>query len=191
MSGLLKERYFAERFTIIRVIVAMGPTLAVTDRAGSGLCLGLVTFGTLTASLLVILAVRSLVPVKLRGFLLTITVVTLAAVAGMLLQVAAPDCYARLSLLLPLVAVNCLILHRWEAAFAAVFPGANLRQGIEAGLVYTAALVVLGIVREFLSLGSVFGRQIIVSGILVLPPAIFIVFGLLLFGINLLTGKAG
>ncbi|MGI5839173.1 MAG: Rnf-Nqr domain containing protein [bacterium] len=189
MQEVSRERYFADRSAIIRVVVAIGPTLAITDKASSGLCIGLFTLSALLAAMLVITGVRNFIPAKLRGVLLTLTVVTLTLIAGMLLEVYSPDCFAEVSLLLPLLAVNCLILHRWDLFFAADSVWPQLRQAGISGIIYAAVLVLLGAVREFLGLGTVLGRQVLPAGLLILPPAIFVVFGLLLFALNLLTGK--
>ena len=83
--------------------------------------------------------------------------------AGIVLQAYLPDLAASLGVFIPLIVVNCIILGRAEA-FASknrVWP--SFLDGLFQGIGYTAALVVMCVIREFLGSGT-FGGGILNGG---------------------------
>ena len=95
---------------------------------------------------------------------------------------APPAVYQALGIFLPLITVNCIVLGRAEA-FASkngVLPSAF--DGLVMGLGYTAALLVLAMIRELFGQGSLFGIDVFGSGyspvlMMILPSGAFIVLG--------------
>jgi electron transport complex protein RnfE len=91
--------------------------------------------------------------------------------------------------------VNCIILGRAEAFACKNSPLASIFDGIGMGIGFTMALTLLGIVREILGAGSVFGFVLLpeTTNILlfVLPPGAFITLGLLVAIINRLRNAKG
>ena len=75
----------------------------------------------------------------------------------MLLKAYVPALNASLGMFIPLIVVNCIILGRAEAYASKNNPIASLFDGLGMGLGFTLALSVLGIVRELLGSGSIFG----------------------------------
>jgi electron transport complex protein RnfE len=98
-----------------------------------------------------------------------------------------------LGLFIPLIVVNCIVLGRAEA-FASknrVIP--SLMDGLGMGLGFTLALTLLGILRELLGTGKVFGIAVYPehcgSLLFILAPGGFIVLGYLIALINQLKTK--
>ena len=95
---------------------------------------------------------------------------------------------ASLGLFIPLIVVNCIILGRAEAFACKNNPVASIFDGIGIGLGFTFALTLLGMVRELLGAGSLFGFTLLpeVSNILVfvLPPGAFITLGYIIAIVN-------
>ena len=93
-----------------------------------------------------------------------------------------------LGLFIPLIVVNCVILGRAEAFACKNTPVASIFDGIGIGLGFTFALTLLGIVRELLGSGSIFGVALLpeTTNILlfVLPPGAFISLGYLIAIVN-------
>ena len=90
--------------------------------------------------------------------------------------------------------MNCIILGRAEmfANKNRVLP--SIVDGLGMGVGFTATLLLMGIIRELLGSGTVFGLPIL-SGfmdpiiIFILPPGGFFVFGLLIALANRLSGE--
>ena len=85
---------------------------------------------------------------------------------------------------LPLIVVNCIILGRAEmyASKNKVLP--SIVDGLGMGVGFTATLLCMGIIRELLGAGTVFGLPILSNFmepiiIFLLPPGGFFVFGML------------
>ena len=95
---------------------------------------------------------------------------------------------------LPLIVVNCIILGRAEmyASKHSVLP--SVLDGLGMGVGFTAAMLAMGIIREFFGTGAVFGVPIfqgVIDPIIVfiLPPGGFFVFGMLIALANKLSGS--
>ena len=86
--------------------------------------------------------------------------------------------------------VNCIILGRAEAFASRNKPLPSLFDGVGMGLGFTAALVVIGLVREFLGAGTAFGLQILSPevftplGIFVRAPGAFLVLAIVVAVMN-------
>jgi electron transport complex protein RnfE len=109
------------------------------------------------------------------------------------MQAYLPSLYESLGLFIPLIVVNCLILGRAEAFASKNNVVNSMFDGIGMGLGFTLGLTVLGIVREVLGSGSIFGMKFIgdADGILifVLAPGAFIALGYLIAIVNKLKSK--
>ena len=109
------------------------------------------------------------------------------------MQAYLPSLYESLGLFIPLIVVNCLILGRAEAFASRNTPLNSIFDGIGMGLGFTLGLTILGLIREMLGSGSVFGYKFIgdADGILVfvLAPGAFIVLGYLIAIVNRLKSK--
>ena len=84
--------------------------------------------------------------------------------------------------------MNCVILGRAEAFACKNNPVASLFDGLGIGLGFTIALTLLGIVREVLGAGSVFGFGLLPETynilLFILPPGAFITLGFLIAIVN-------
>ncbi len=182
-------RLFNTKYAV-RVVLAMSPTLAVTNDALSGLSLGLAAALVLTGTTLVIAAVRSFLPERLRTAVYVLTVATFTSMTGMLAQAYFPVLYDRTGRLWPLLVVSCLVLLRGESVYSNPFPLANLTAGWEISFDFILAMAGLGALRELLDQGTLLGWPVLAAGIAALPAATFILLGLLLFGFNLMTSRS-
>lgn len=95
-----------------------------------------------------------------------------------------PGLYKSLGLYIPLIVVNCIILGRAEsyASKNPVLP--SIFDGIGMGLGFTVGLTAIGIVRELLGAGEVFGIRVMPQSyepltIFVLAPGAFFVLACL------------
>ena len=169
------------------LILGMCPTLATTSSAINGLSMGLATLFVLILSNIVISAIAPAVPDKVHIPVYIVVIATFVTVLQLLMQAYVPAVYATLGLFIPLIVVNSIVLGRAEA-----FANKNgiidsALDGLGVGLGFTVSLTVIGLVREILGNGSVFGFKFIDGdGILafIMAPGAFLVLGYLMVLFN-------
>ena len=165
----------------------MCPTLATTTSAVNGLEMGLATLFVLVLSNIVISLLAPVVPDKVHIPVYIVVIATFVTVLQFIMQAYTPDAYKTLGLFIPLIVVNCIVLGRAEAFANKHGVLESLLDGLGVGLGFTVSLTVIGIVREILGSGSVFGWKFISGdGILafVMAPGAFLVLGYLMVLFN-------
>jgi electron transport complex protein RnfE len=174
------------------LVLGMCPTLATTTSAMNGLEMGLATMFVLILSNIVISLIAPIVPDKVHIPVYIVVIATFVTVLQLLMQAFVPDVYKTLGLFIPLIVVNCIILGRAEAFANKNGVWDSALDGIGIGLGFTLSLTVIGIVREILGSGAVFGWKFISGdGMLafVMAPGAFLVLGYLLVLVNKLAKK--
>ncbi|MBO4917165.1 MAG: electron transport complex subunit E [Bacteroidales bacterium] len=169
------------------LVLGMCPTLATTTSAINGLEMGLATLFVLVLSNIVISLIAPMVPDKVHIPVYIVVIATFVTVLQFIMQAYTPDAYKTLGLFIPLIVVNCIVLGRAEAFANKHGVLDSLLDGIGVGLGFTVSLTVIGIVREILGSGSVFGWKFIPGdGILafVMAPGAFLVLGYLMVLFN-------
>ena len=186
-NGLLKEN------PSLRLVLGTCPTLAITTMASNGLGMGLAATFVLIGSNVAVSALRKVIPDKVRLPAFITIIASFVTVLMMAVKAFLPDLDQALGVYLPLIVVNCIILGRAEA-FASKNPvGLSALDGLGMGAGFTAALVLMGGIREFLGNGTLFGWPegglIPPITIFVLPAGGFFVFGMLIWLTNRLSKK--
>ena len=177
INGIVKEN------PTFVMMLGMCPTLAVTSSAMNGLGMGLSTTVVLILSNMLISALRKIIPDKVRIPAFIVIVASFVTIVQLLLQAYIPFLYSALGVYIPLIVVNCIILGRAEA-YASKNPVlASAFDGIGMGLGFSIALTVIGICREILGSGAIFGFQFIPEtfhiSIFVMAPGAFFVLAAL------------
>ena len=189
--GLIAKGILKENPTFV-LVLGMCPTLATTTSAMNGLEMGLATMFVLILSNIVISLISPLVPDKVHIPVYIVVIATFVTVLQLLMQAFVPEVYETLGLFIPLIVVNCIVLGRAEAFANKNSVGDSALDGIGIGIGFTLSLTVIGIVREILGSGSVFGWKFIAGdGILafVMAPGAFIVLGYLMVLFNKLARR--
>ena len=174
------------------LVLGMCPTLATTTSAINGLEMVLATLFVLVLSNIAISLVAPAVPDKVRIPVYIVVIATFVTVLQLLMQAYVPSVYDTLGLFIPLIVVNCIVLGRAEAFANKNSVGASALDGLGVGLGFTLSLTVIGVVREILGSGSVFGWKFIPGdGILafVMAPGAFIALGYLMVLFNKYLAK--
>ncbi len=155
--------------------------------------MGLATLFVLVCSNVVISLVRNLIPDKVRIPAYIVIIASFVTMLQMVMQAWLPALYASLGIFIPLIVVNCILLGRAEAFASKNNPALSAVDGLGVGLGFTAALTLLGAVRELLGTGAVFGARVYPedfgSLIFVLAPGAFIALGFLIALFNRLTSR--
>ena len=177
-NGLVKEN------PTFVLMLGMCPTLAVTTSAINGVGMGLTTTVVLVMSNMLISMLRKIIPDSVRMPAFIVVVASFVTIVQFLLEGFIPSLYDSLGLYIPLIVVNCIILGRAEsyASKNPVLP--SIFDGIGMGLGFTIGLTSIGIIREVIGAGQIFGKQIMPSSyepvtiFILAPGAFFVLAGL-------------
>lgn len=177
-NGIIKENP-----TLI-LMLGMCPTLAVTTSAMNGLGMGLSTTIVLVMSNMMISLLRKIIPDGVRMPAFIVVVASFVTMIQFLMEGFTSDLYDSLGLYIPLIVVNCIILGRAEsyASKNPVIP--SIFDGIGMGLGFTIGLTSIGLVRELIGSGKIFGLAVLPASyepvsIFVMAPGAFFVLALL------------
>lgn len=187
LNGIVKEN------PTFVLLLGMCPTLATTSSAANGMGMGIATMFVLICSNVFISLLKNLIPDGVRIPCYIVVIASFVTVLQMLMQAYVPDLYKTLGIFIPLIVVNCIILGRAEAFAAKNNVLASLCDGIGIGLGFTIALTLLGLIREFLGKGSLFGYAVLPEStnmlVFVLAPGAFITLGLLIAIVNSIKNR--
>ena len=185
-----------DEIPLFRLVLGLCPALAVTTTMENGLGMGLAATFVLVCSNILISALRKVIPAEVRVACYIVIIASFVVCVEMITKAYFFTLSESLGLFIPLIVVNCIILGRAEA-FArkkGILP--SLADGLGMGLGFTAALTVLGGIREILgagTLGLIFGDRVFMTqpfGFLQQAPGAFVALGLLLGLMNVL-GRLG
>ncbi|MCQ2182929.1 MAG: electron transport complex subunit E [Bacteroidales bacterium] len=189
--ALITKGFVKDNPTFV-LVLGMCPTLATTSSALNGLEMGIATMFVLILSNIFISLIAPVVPDKVRIPVYIVVIATFVTVLQLVMQAFVPDVYETLGLFIPLIVVNCIVLGRAEAFANKNSVLDSALDGIGIGLGFTMSLTVIGIVREILGSGSVFGWKFMpADGALafVMAPGAFLVLGYLMVLFNKFLAK--
>ena len=186
MKGIWERLYngiVKENPTFV-LMLGMCPTLAVTTSAKNGIGMGLATMVVLIMSNLMISLLRKIIPDAVRVPVYITIIASFVTVIEMVMHAYVKDLYDSLGIYIPLIVVNCIILGRAEAYANKNTPILSMFDGVGIGLGFTIGLTLIGIVRELLGNGTVFGLQIMPKSyepiaIFIMAPGAFFVLAML------------
>lgn len=189
--NIFTKGFFKENPTFV-LLLGMCPTLATTTSAINGLSMGLATLFVLVLSNIAISAIAPVVPDKVHIPVYIVVIATFVTILQFAMQAYTPAMYTTLGLFIPLIVVNCIVLGRAEAFASKNGILDSALDGFGIGLGFTLSLTILGIVREILGSGSVFGYRFITGdGVLVfvMAPGAFLALGYLMVLFNKIAKK--
>jgi electron transport complex protein RnfE len=180
-QGIVREN------PVLRLMIGLCPVLAVSNNAINALGMSIAVAFVLIGSNLVVALIRKVTPDEIRIPIFIIIISTYV------MQAYTPALYQALGVFVPLIVVNCIILGRAEA-FAYKNPVLNsVLDGAGMSLGFTLALVSIGVIREVLGAGSLFGFPLfderIAATIMILPPGAFITIGCIMAFLNKMENK--
>ena len=182
-------------------LLGMCSTMAITTTLFNGIGMGLSVTLILICSNVLISALRKVIPSQIRIAAYIVIIAGFVTVVDLALQAFLPDLSENLGVFIPLIVVNCIILGRAEAFASKNGVLASAVDGLCQGIGYTAALVVVCVIRELLGAGT-FGGGILNGGEgirvipegypamqLVMPVGGFLVLGFVIAGSQWLMRK--
>ena len=188
IKGLWREN------PVFVAVLGMCPSLAVTNTSINALAMGLATTFVLICSSILVSLLRKAIPKQVRITAYIVIIATFVTVIDFLLAAFFPDIHKALGAFIALIVVNCLILGRQESFASKNKPGLAIMDaaGMSAG--FTFALLCIGVIREILGSGSLFGFSLFGDNfepwiVMILPPGGFFALGFLLLIFNWFTNK--
>ena len=169
---------------VLSQLLGMCSTMAITTTLFNGIGMGLSVTIILICSNMVISLLRKVIPDKIRIAAYIVIIAGFVTMVDLLLKAYVPALSESLGVFIPLIVVNCIILGRAEAFASKHGVLASAADGLTQGIGYTAALVVMCVIREFLGSGT-FGKGVFgegsfgaADGIRILPeqyPALLVI----------------
>jgi electron transport complex protein RnfE len=175
-------------------VLGMCPALAVSNTAINALTMGLATAFVLLMSGLSVSALRTFIPREARIVCFICIIASFVTAVDYVIQAISIELSQSLGAFIALIVVNCLILGRSEAFASKNGPLRSAVDALGMGAGFTVALLSIGVVRELLGNGSVFGIGVFPDSfqtwtIMVLPSGGFFAMALWLLLFNRLRER--
>ena len=189
-----KRNMFTEN-QVLRAILGICSSLAVTNTMRNSLVMGLGLSFVTGLSSLTLSALRSVIPHRVRMLVQTLVISAYVIFVDLLLKAYLPDISKQLGPYVGLIITNCIIMGRAEAYAQSNPPLPAMFDGFFAGLGYAMILLMISFIRELLGFGSLFGFQVIHTApenlwtIMIMPPAAFFIIGSMIWYISARAAK--
>jgi len=175
-------------------ILGICSALAVTTTLAASLIMCLALTSVLALSNSSISMIRNHVPTNVRIIIQMTIIASLVILVDQILKAYAYEISKSLSVFVGLIITNCIVLGRAEA-FAMKSPVAeSFLDGLGNGLGYSLVLIVVGTIRELFGSGTLLGYPVLPliseggwyqpNGLLLLPPSAFFIIGLMIWVIR-------
>jgi len=188
INGILPEN------PVLRLVLGICPTLAVTSTVKGAVTMGLAaTFVLFCSNFFVSLLKRFLQP-HLRILVFTIIIAMFVTIVDMFLKAYVYEMSRQLGPYIPLIIVNCIIIARAEACASKSKLLPSLADALGMGLGFTLALCILATVREILADGTWLNMRVMWDSftpwtIMKLAPGAFLTFGIVVGTNNFIRRK--
>ena len=175
-------------------VLGLCPALAVSNTAINALTMGLATTFVLLMSAISVSSLRSFIPREARIVSFICIIASFVTVVDYLIQAISFELARSLGAFIALIVVNCLILGRAEAFASKNTLGRSVLDALGMGVGFTVALLWIGVVREILGSGSLFGVALLPDTfqtwtIMVLPSGGFFAMAMWLLLVNWLNER--
>lgn len=168
-------------------ILGICSALAVTTTLAASLIMCLALTSVLALSNASISMIRRHVPTNVRIIVQMTIIASLVILADQILKAYVYEISKTLSVFVGLIITNCIVLGRAEAYAMKNPPGPSFLDGLGNGLGYSFVLIVVGSVRELFGSGTLLGYPLLplvsdggwyqANGLLLLPPSAFFIIG--------------
>jgi electron transport complex protein RnfE len=160
------------------MLLGLCPVLAVTNTATNALAMGLATLFVLLCSGVLVSLLRKVIPKQVRIACYIIIIATFVTIVDYAIQAISLDLHRALGAFIQLIVVNCVILGRAESYASKNTVTNAFVNALGMGVGFTLALLCLGVVREILGFGTLFGFELFGASfqpwaVFALPPGGF------------------
>ena len=179
--GILREN------PIFKLALSMCPAVGISTTVMNGLMLGIAVLFVQVFSSVTISLFKNVIHPRIRIPTYTLTIATWVTVIDLVLAAYLPEAYAKMGIFVKLIVAFAIITMRLEM-FACKEPVKDsFWDGLGMGLGFMVGMMVIGLVRELLGSGAIFGYDVLGFKPLlffILPSAGFFVVGLMMAFFN-------
>jgi len=168
-------------------VLGICSALAVTTKMSTVVTMSLALIFVTALSNFSISLLRKQIPSSIRLIVQMTIIATLVILVDQFLKAYAYNISKQLSVFVGLIITNCIVLGRAEGFAMKNPPGWSFLDGIGNGLGYSFILVTVGVLRELLGSGKLFGHNILTpvteggwyqpNGLMLLAPSAFFIIG--------------
>jgi len=172
-------------------VLGICSALAVTSSLQVALVMSIAVTLVTAFSSMFISMMRNHIPGSIRIIVQMVVIASLVILVDQVLKAYAFEISKTLSVFVGLIITNCIVMGRAEAFAMKNPPIDSFIDGIGNGLGYGLILMMVGVIRELLGSGSLFGITIletvnnggwyVPNGLLLLPPSAFFIIGLIIW----------
>jgi electron transport complex protein RnfE len=183
---IIKNGIFGEN-PVFRLALSLCPAVAVTSGVKNGFLMGVAVLFVMTMVNATVSILRNFINPKVRIPSYMFIIATWVTVTDLVMAAYARDVYRQMGLYIMLIVAFAIVLSRAEmfASRNKLLP--SIVDGAAMGFGFLVALVLLGIFREFLGKGSLWGYKIIDAKpllIMIMPTGGFFAMGLMMGWLN-------
>lgn len=170
---------------VLRQILGICSSLAVTNLVANSLVMGLGLVFTTALSSFALSAMRNVIPRRIRMIVQVLVIAFFVILVDIYIKATMPSISKALGPYVGLIITNCIIMGRAEAYAAKNPPLPAMLDGLFAGVGYTFVLLIISSFREILGFGTILGINVNFGfetwTIMVMPPAAFFIIATLIW----------
>ena len=170
---------------ILIIMLGLCATLACSTSATDAIGMGLAFSFVMICSNVVVALVAKITPHQIRIPVFIAVISTFVTIVDYAMKAYTPLLSRSLGVFVPLIVVNCIVMGRAEAFASHNGVAASFMDGVGMSIGFTFIITLIGVIRELLGNGTVFGVGVLPAGyqpflIFILPPGAFLVIGFLM-----------
>lgn len=149
INGIIKEN------PVLVMTLGLCPVLAITTKVENAIGMGICFIFVLLMSNFFISIFRNIIPSDIRIPIYILIISSFVTIVEMLMAAFLPVLNNNLGIFISLIVVNCIVLGRAESFASKNNVVYSLVDGLAVGFGYFIVLVLVSLIREFLSFGSI------------------------------------
>ena len=176
-------------------VLGVCSALAVTTKMDTAFVMSLAVIFVTAFSNLFVSVIRKIIPNSVRIIIQMTIIASLVILVDQVLKAYLYDISKQLSVFVPLIITNCIVMGRAEGFAMKSKPFESFVDGVGNGVGYGFILITVSFFRELLGSGSVFGYEILPlaknggwyepNGLMLTAPSAFFIIGLMIWVIRI------
>ena len=172
-------------------ILGICSALAVTTKMETAMVMSMALTVVLVGSNVTVSIIRKWIPPSIRIIVQMVIIASMVIIADQVLKAYLYDTSKQLSVFVGLIITNCIVMGRAEGYAMKNSVIDSFLDGIGNGFGYSVVLLVVGLLRELLGSGKLFGHEILRltneggwytgNGMMLLAPSAFFLVGLFIW----------
>jgi electron transport complex protein RnfE len=181
---------------VLIIQIGLCSVIAVSNSVESALLMTFAFSLVMIPSNIIISSIRKFIPNEIRVPIFVVVIAAFTTISALIARAYFTAVYELIKLYILLIVVNCIIIGRAEAFAYNHTVSESFFDGIGMTIGYGWVLTAIAVVRELLGKGTLAGIQVLPSSyqpalIMILPPAGFLMIGILVGALETYLRKKG